>query len=76
MSDIFSWAWERRRKDGIPPDESRFSMADVRNIFDHFTGEIISEKRIRQCEEDGIVVPSRTAGGHRKFSVTDVCMDV
>ncbi len=71
MADIFLWAWDCR-KQGTPPDEPIFSMAEIRAILEKEADEIVSEKRIRQCEEDGIVTPARTQGGHRKFSVTDV----
>lgn len=47
-------------------NESVYSMSVVRKKTD------LSERKIRYYEEQGLVVPYRTAGNHRLFSDSDV----
>jgi len=69
--DIFKWAWEQRQKK-IPPDEPRFTMAEVIDVLQCYSDPDASEKKIRDYEEDKVIDPARTSGGHRLFSVSNV----
>lgn len=70
--DIYSWAWERRRKDKIPPDEPTYSISEAVKILRLYSDPETTEKKLRDYESDGVVTPERTAGKHRHYSVSNI----
>ena len=69
--DIFSWAWDQRSKK-IPPDEPKYSISEAVDLLHRYSDKEITQKKLRDYERSGVVVPERTGGGHRLYSVSDI----
>ena len=70
--DIFDWAWDRRRKDKFPPDEPRYPISEAVKILRLYSDPETTEKKLHDYERDGVVLPGRTSGGHRLYSISNV----
>jgi DNA-binding transcriptional MerR regulator len=70
--DIFDWAWERRKKDKMPADEPRYSMAEAIKILRCYSDPKTTDKQLRDYERIGAVKPERTEGRQRAYSISNI----